>query len=489
MKKKYLILSIILSITSIATILAFVLRPNNTESPQSDQQYPSTITTVTSTYQTEQTTTPTSQVFAGAYYVATTGNDSNNGSITAPYHTIQHAISIVPANSTILVTAGTYNERLIISGKSGLAIQNAPGSRPVLNGAGFSNGYLVDISGSDNIDFNGFEVCDFKGPELEGIIIRKASSNIEISDCIFHNIGTSKADGNAHVILVEGGSITPVTNIKIHNNEVYACKTGRSETITMESNVDGFSITNNKIHDVDNIAIDVTGFYDNGVTLAAMNQARNGIISNNLIYNLFCPYASCAGIYVDGGKNITIEQNTVHDSMYGIEIGCENPYDEVNKSVRAIVSGIVVRFNLVYNNKETGISIGGYNGTRTGQVINSQVYNNTFFKNNTELELSYCDNVSLSKNIFFSAGGSNYFIYNDPSNAVTNLKMDNNCYFSENGSGNFEIHSKDAQNLPEWRVISGQDMKSQFVDPRFINPVNFNFKLQASSAVAGIGAR
>src|SRR5262249_4453300 len=45
---------------------------------------------------------------AAAYYVAPTGSDTNNGSSTSPWATLQHAVETVAAGDTILVRSGTY---------------------------------------------------------------------------------------------------------------------------------------------------------------------------------------------------------------------------------------------------------------------------------------------------------------------------------------------------------------------------------------------
>jgi hypothetical protein len=421
-------------------------------------------------------------------YVSAAGSNTGAGTAESPYLTIQYAIGKAPANASILVGNGVYNEKLTIVGKSGLSLSNQSGAEPVLSGTGFSSGNLIDIANSSNIVLRGFEVRDFKGLNLEGLMIRDKSKNVEISGCVFHNIGTTKTTGNAHVILASGDSNTAITGIKIANNEIYSCQTGWSEAVTMEANVDGFSITGNKIHDVTNIAIDATGFYSSGCTEAAKNQARNGIISGNLIYNLSCSYATCAGIYVDGGKNITIERNTVHNSMSGIEIGCENAVDEVNTSVKAIVSGVVVRYNTLYDNTEIGINIGGYNGSQTGLVADCQVYNNTLYNNCDEITLGTCNNISLTKNIIYGDGSAN-LVYNETINKVTNLQMNNNVYYATSGSGNFELQGAGATGLAAWRVLSGQDSDSLFADPLFVNAAAKNFNLQAGSPAAGFGSK
>jgi len=55
------------------------------------------------------------------YYVnASTGNNANPGSLTAPWKTIQKAANTVVAGATVNVAAGTYDERVQVS-RSGSA--------------------------------------------------------------------------------------------------------------------------------------------------------------------------------------------------------------------------------------------------------------------------------------------------------------------------------------------------------------------------------
>jgi parallel beta-helix repeat protein len=43
----------------------------------------------------------------------------------------------------------------------------------------------------------------------------------------------------------------------------------------------------------------------------------------NKIEKSLSPYDDCAGLYVDGGKNIYLGENIISESQYGIEIGNE----------------------------------------------------------------------------------------------------------------------------------------------------------------------
>ena len=44
------------------------------------------------------------------FYVSKSGKDTNSGSYTAPWLTIQHAANSVSAGATVYVEAGVYNE-------------------------------------------------------------------------------------------------------------------------------------------------------------------------------------------------------------------------------------------------------------------------------------------------------------------------------------------------------------------------------------------
>src|SRR5258707_13443854 len=50
-----------------------------------------------------------------AYYVSTAGSDSNPGTETAPWRTVQHAADIARAGSTVNVRGGIYEELVSIN--------------------------------------------------------------------------------------------------------------------------------------------------------------------------------------------------------------------------------------------------------------------------------------------------------------------------------------------------------------------------------------
>jgi len=69
---------------------------------------------------------------AATYYVATTGNDANNGALSTPFRTISHGASVAQAGDTVYVRAGVYNDLVRISSKGTASTRVSPLSRRIL---------------------------------------------------------------------------------------------------------------------------------------------------------------------------------------------------------------------------------------------------------------------------------------------------------------------------------------------------------------------
>ena len=78
-------------------------------------------------------------------------------------------------------------------------------------------------------------------------------------------------------------------------------------------------------------------------------------------------------MYVDGGKDIIVQNNTITGSDVGLEIGCEN--------AGFIAENITVRNNIIYKNEKAGLGFGGYDFPATGQVQNCIFTGNTVYDN------------------------------------------------------------------------------------------------------------
>jgi hypothetical protein len=441
------------------------------------------------------------------YYVSTTGSDSNPGTINAPWATIQHAASTMTAGSTVYVREGTYNQYVTINHASGnatngyITYQNYPGEHPILDATGLtppSNAPAIFFIWDQNyIIIKGFEIRNFttttSGYTPAGIWVAGTCNHIQILNNHIHNIehnGTSKTQTNAHGIAFYGESGTSsMNNIIIDSNEVDSCKLGSSESVVVNGNVEIFQITNNKVHDNNNIGIDAIGGEG---TASANDQARNGIISNNLVYNIdskdnvaYAGVQAADGIYVDGGTDIVIERNIVHNTNIGIELGCEH--------AGKMVSYVTMRNNFIYYSDVAGIAIGGYDQT-VGSAQNCKILNNTLFYNDQnkqgdgEIMWQYdVINNQFYNNIFY-ANSQDLFIANDYTTTSGNT-VDYNIYNSSTGStsSQWEWNKVFYTGFSAYKTASGNDAHSFFVDPVLVSTSTPDLHIQQTSPAINAG--
>lgn len=82
---------------------------------------------------------------ATTYYVATTGNNANNGTDTStPFLTVDHCVSTMVAGDTCYVRGGSYSSGVIRFGRTGtstapITLSNYPGEAPVITFQSYAN--------------------------------------------------------------------------------------------------------------------------------------------------------------------------------------------------------------------------------------------------------------------------------------------------------------------------------------------------------------
>lgn len=94
----------------------------------------------------------TSFVFAKEYHVSIKGNDQNDGSISKPFRTINHAAQLAIPGDVITVHAGTYREWInpAIGGESDekrIVYQSAPGEKVEIKGSELVTGWKSEKNG------------------------------------------------------------------------------------------------------------------------------------------------------------------------------------------------------------------------------------------------------------------------------------------------------------------------------------------------------
>ncbi len=441
------------------------------------------------------------------FYVSTSGSDSNAGTIESPWRHIQHAADNVTAGATVDVFGGVYHEsvNIPVSGNSTdgyVVFQSYPGQTAIVDGTGVSccgSGIqgLLNIINQRYVTISGFEIRNYttanKNKTPAGIWVTGAGSHIHLLNNQVHNITTtSETNGNAFGIAVYGTSVTPISYLAISGNRVYNNRTGNSETINTDGNVRNFTITNNIVHDNDNIAIDAIGF--EGVGPSGLDQSRNGVISDNIIYNVSGitnpgegKSYDANGIYCDGCTHVIIERNLIHAADLNIEVASEHKGHTS--------SYVTVRNNVLYRGNSCGISIGGYD-SRVGGSDHVTIVNNTLFDNDTkrtgsgEFQVQFhATNNIFENNVLFAT--SQGLVINNFTNSESNpVHADYNVYYSSAGSNSQWVwNGKTFTGFASYQSNTEQDPHSNFANPDFLSishPLNLDILPTSPAMNTGI---
>src|ERR1700722_14553656 len=431
-----------------------------------------------------------------ACYVSTTGSDSNSGTQTAPWRTVQHAADSARAGTTVNVRGGVYEELVSIHASGNaregyITFRSYPRETAILDAEHFTpegRSGVLTIHNQSYVRIEGFEIRNYRTAEHRltplGIRVTGSGSHIELLKNNVHHIENNfqgrdapGRGGNGFGIAVYGTDAkTPITDLIIDGNEVHHLKTGSSESLVVNGNVTNFRITHNVVHDNNNIGIDVIGF-EHTAPDPAVDQARDGVVSGNLVYSItsrgnpaYRNDENSDGIYVDGGTRILIEQNVIHDVDFGIELASEHK-DHAT-------SYITARNNLIYHCHTAGVSIGGYAPER-GHTEHSTVVGNTLYDNDTagtgsgEFQMQYnMEDDAFKNNIVYA--GSRCLITLNKSQAEKqkpSVAIDHNLYYCASGANTstWKESTATVTGFEPYVQSTGNDRHSRFLDPHFVD--------------------
>lgn len=435
------------------------------------------------------------EILPNSIFVSPDGNDNGYGTVESPFKTIQKALNTVNPGETIYLREGTYIglNTFISSGSEGnyITLRNYPGEHPVLTMTSGSDGAIISLEGQDYIKIEGLEIGNFSSTTAYGILLNADENHIIIRNNNIHDLKTTKPgeneNGEANAILCYGEGKTrelSINNICIAENNVYNNTTGWCESVSVTGNAEYVNIINNTVHDNTNIGID---FYGNAgyCSVKELDQPRYCVAAGNTIYNSICSYAECAGLYVDGARDVILENNTIYGSMYGIEIGSEELQADYP------VKNIIARNNLVYNNSAGGIRVGGYDKKKTGYVIDTKIYNNTLVNNgsgdggwNGEFCFVKCNNIDVRNNLVYKDNKEYPMIGGDlAAEYVLNVSFNNNMFYNPLGEDEiyFEFAKKGAEGIAAFNTQVGGN--NFFGKP----DLNSDYSLRAGSVGIDMG--
>jgi hypothetical protein len=420
-----------------------------------------------------------------AFFVATSGSDSAPGTKAKPWRTIQKAANTVPAGSTVEIRGGVYRERVVVrvSGGPGawITFRSYAGEHVRLDGTGLGpyDGIagLVAIDSRSYIAVEGLEIAHFHDLAdtfvPAGVFVTGTAHHIALRNLDVHDIRTATAD--AHGIAVYGTSgDTAIHHVTIDANSVHDNHLGSSESVVVNGNVRDWAITHNHVFRNDNIGIDAIGFEGKA---PRNDQARDGYIADNLITDIDSlgnpaydeeggGNCRCAdGIYIDGGRDLLIERNTVLRSNIALEIASEHSFGSA--------SNVLARDNLLADSTTIGLAMGGYDTLR-GQTVNARVVNNTFVNNDTlgtgsgEILLQYRVYDSQILNNVVVANAQAIMIAN-PFTENAGNRVDGNDWWvagAPPAAATWEWKTVTYHGFAAYRRATGNDAHSVFADPR-----------------------
>ena len=215
-------------------------------------------------------------VIGTTYYVATTGSDSNSGTTTSPFLTIQKASTVVNPGDVVIVRDGVYSNSVPNYGSEQAIVKmtrsgNSTGwitfkaenkGKAVLDGLNNAAEFGFMVEGLSYIKIEGFEV---KNVNLWGIDASVGSHHLEFRNNYIHHIGRIIATTTNGFCAF---NLTGVDNILVEGNLVH--DVGR-----LSPNEGGSGSQNYLWND--------HGIYINGV--------NNCIIKDNIFYNVFHGWA------------------------------------------------------------------------------------------------------------------------------------------------------------------------------------------------------
>jgi MYXO-CTERM domain-containing protein len=185
---------------------------------------------------------------AKEYYVATTGGDTNTGTLDAPFATLQKAVGVATAGDTVYIRGGTYSITTpasssggVLFNKSGTSDSNRirywayPGEVPVFD---FSN-LQISTSGYTMGFYVTGSWLHFKGLELCNVPMNQYSNNaLSVdggSNDIFEQLNMHHNSGNG-IFIGKGNGGHLVLNCDAHDNFDATSNQGEGQ------NADGFGV-------------------------------------------------------------------------------------------------------------------------------------------------------------------------------------------------------------------------------------------------------
>ncbi|HNP28688.1 MAG TPA: right-handed parallel beta-helix repeat-containing protein [Nitrospirales bacterium] len=381
-------------------------------------------------------------VRAAEFFVATTGNDSNSGTIGSPFLTLEKAANVMASGDTMFIRGGTYRRTAQY-----LDVPSGGGSWATATTVQAYKNEEVIITPQDPTE---------KGTDV--ILLPNNKSYIIFDGLILDGLRSGLRNGG------DGG---------FYFDRAYDYS--------------------NPSHHIRLINLEIRNTYSNAIL--TRNATHNEFINLNLHHadhnNPAYGYSQGPyGIYMASGNNLMMGCDVHHNGAYGIHHYSNHPPPHVPDN--NIYIG-----NTVHDNGRSGFRIGGKNTNVTlinnlayrngwgpkvnrygfhveGGISNVLLYNNTSY-GNVEGELLLRVGtlpVTIKNNIFFGVSDNAFTVFLDGSSGAV---LDYNAIYHPHES--FRIRNQGSATISN----------TIYKDPLFVNAKNADFHLQPGSPAIGKG--
>jgi hypothetical protein len=410
----------------------------------------------------------TSSALADTYYISPTGNDDANGSISAPWKSIQTGINKLKPGDTLYLRGGLYDVRTTLSfptsgtGANWITVAGYPGEKPALDATnapqGRDNGdSIVKI---DRKNYIRVENLKLQSSNHAGLTVA-AGQNIQIRD-----LDTYLTYDSGIGLWGDRTTNTPVKNVVVWGNRIVkpnhndAPGPDWNDNIGPNGEIRNWApqeaITIARTEDFEVAYNDVSLGQKEGID--AKGPDRRGVIHHNYVHHM-----DRVGFYVDAWTDtlwdVELHNNVSAHNGYGIQINSED---------NRVVDRVTVRNNLVYGFDRIGIAV---SGLKTGNVT---VLNNTviggdhaYSADGTLNNVLFRNNIGLS--IWQPFGSSSPTL-------PAGVTVDHHLLITQSASTSNSIVSP----ILKQSLVSAQAA-------HFIDPANGDFRLRSTSAAINAG--
>lgn len=417
-------------------------------------------------------------------------SDSNPGTATAPWLTIQHALnqitpgihiyvkeSIEPYYGPYRASGANVGGFTITSGGTANAwvyIEGYPGERPTINQQRGKSSLRAETGTADSSpkDLGGFYIH-------QGDYIK--ISNFEITQTSYSGLSSNPGAHNSYIVY--------------ENNHIHHAYGSDNVGGVLLSHTDECSVKNNIIHDIYDTKLNSNPLTSELYGLHAGvhgYEPGNCIIENNLIYHV------AKGVYQktadrDRKNSNIVRRNIFRDlSEYAYFVGVQGAGAEPALNPKFYE-------NVVYN-VGTGVYVKTYETKE--QSDGMEIYNNTFVDVDYTYVLKGMTNISIYNNIEYKVGNLNLII-SDPSGYgnINSIKFyDHNLVYETPLKWYLNRYAADQEvytGLLNWQssftttnlnlLLTNPDSKSKLVNPLFKNGADKDYNLELNSPARGAG--